>query len=211
MRTLSRRTLDEGVAFLRAHDARLGAWIDRVGRIPLRRQPHRFTTLCRSIVSQQLSAAAARTIWNRLLELVAPAPRPTPERVLRLPTSKLRACGLSERKAAYVRALAKAFLSGPLHRAPLARRTDEEVVALLTELPGIGVWTAEMFLIFALGRLDVFSIGDAALRNAVERVEERELPPDEIAAIAAERWSPYRSVASLYLWRIAHWRDEEAR
>ena len=104
-------------------------------------------------------------------------------------------------------ALAEAFDGGDLARIRLSKLDDQEVIDCLTQLPGIGVWTAEMFLIFSLGRLDVFSVGDLALRNAVQRVEGRELSQRQIVRVA-ERWSPFRSVACLYLWQIAHWSEE---
>ena len=201
---LDLRSLEKGVRWLRRRDPELGEWIDRIGRVGLRRHRHRFSALLRSIVSQQLSAKAAATIWKRLSELLGPG-APRPRRLLEIDAEQLRACGLSNAKTRYVRALAEAFESGPLHRARLADRSDEEVIKLLTQVPGIGVWTAEMFLIFGLGRIDIFSIGDLALRNAVCRVVGRELDAGAIES-HAERWSPYRSVASLYLWRIAHWK-----
>ncbi len=104
----------------------------------------------------------------------------------------------------YLRALAHEFHEGNLRNARLSTLSDEEVVDRLVQIPGIGTWTAEMFLIFSLGRLDVFSVGDLALRVGVERVTRRKLTPEQSVEIA-RRWSPYRSVASLYLWKIAHW------
>jgi len=178
----------------------------RVGPVPLRRQRHRFGALCRAIVAQQVSAHAARAIHARFVAAFGPARRPEPVRLLAMDPATLRACGLSQRKVAYLRALAEAFASGPMRRARLGALPDAEVVEALTALPGVGVWTAEMFLIFSLGRPDVFSVRDRALRAGVERVEGRRLDPAQIERVAA-RWAPWRSVASLYLWRIAHWRE----
>jgi DNA-3-methyladenine glycosylase II len=202
---LSSTTLEEGRAALRRSDPRLGAWIDRIGPVSLRRHRHRFGALCRAILSQQLATAAAATIHARFLAHFAPARFPDPARLLSLPDDALRTCGISAPKLRYLRALADEWQNGPLGRAKLGSLADGEVIELLTRVSGIGVWTAEMFLIFSLGRLDVFSAGDLALRTGLGRVEGRaELRPKESAALAA-RWSPYRSVASLYLWRIAHW------
>lgn len=207
---LTRATLVEGSEWLRARDRRLGAWMERVGDVGLRRQPHQFGALCRSILSQQLAARAAATIHGRFIELFAPSRRPSPEGVLALSDVSLRACGLSTQKIRSVRALASEWAKGELGRVRLSSLSDEEVIARLTDLPGIGRWTAEMFLIFALGRPDVFAAGDLALRTGIGRIEKRDaLTPRDAEQIAA-RWSPWRSVASLYLWRIAHWVDDAA-
>ena len=207
-RRLTHETLDRGTRHLRRTDPRLGAWIDRIGRVDLRRHNHQFGALCRAIVSQQLAAKAAATIYRRFLELLATR-YPKPREVLAQSESDLRACGLSTQKIRYLRALAEEFDDGSLRNVRLSDLSDEDVVRRLTVVPGVGVWTAEMFLIFSLGRLDVFSVGDLALRAGVERVESSgSLTHEEILAVS-ERWSPYRSVASLYLWKIAHWRDDD--
>lgn len=203
---LTRDSLEEGTLRLREQDPRLGRWIDRVGSVGLRRQRHQFGALCRAIISQQLGAGAARSIHRRFLDLFAPAPRPDARRLMEIGDGPLRACGLSRPKIRYLRALAEAFDGGPLARLRLGRLPDDEVIRVLTELPGIGVWTAEMFLIFSLGRRDVFSVRDLALCRGVERVAGRALRPEAIER-RAERWAPYRSVASLYLWKIAHWQE----
>lgn len=199
---LNSRSLREGARWLSRRDPSLGAWMERVGEVGLRRQAHRFGALCRSITAQQISAHAARTIHGRFLELF-PGKRADPGRLLRLGEEELRGCGLSTRKVQYLRALAREFEEGELARLRLGALDSPEVIEVLTRVPGIGVWTAQMFLIFSLGRIDVFSVGDAALRAGVERVAGRSLDADQVEARAAQ-WSPYRSVASLYLWKIAH-------
>jgi DNA-3-methyladenine glycosylase II len=204
---LTRRTLVEGTEALLRADPALGRWIETVGSVGLRRQRHQFGALCRAIISQQLGAGAARTIHRRFLELFAPSNSPDPGRLLAVEPSRLAACGISGRKVEYLRSLAREFHAGSLRRARLGAMRDAEVVELLTRLPGIGVWTVEMFLIFSLGRLDIFSVRDLALRTGVERVLGRKLSEEQIEA-AARRWSPYRSVASLYLWKIAHWKAD---
>jgi len=206
---LTRETFEEGRRALRKRDPEIRTWIDRIGAIPLRRQRHQFHALCRSIISQQLSNKAARTICDRFFERFAPSKRPDPEGILSMRTPTMRNCGLSRQKIEYLRDLARAFDGGGLAGVRLSRCPDEEVIRRLTSVRGIGVWTAEMFLIFSLGRLDVFSVGDLALRSGVERVVGRSMSHAEIEAHAAG-WAPYRSVASLYLWKIAHWKDEEA-
>lgn len=201
---LTRQNLAAATAALRRKDPRLGVWMDRVGPVGLRRQAHQFGALCRSVISQQLAAGAAATIHRRFVAAFAPARLPSPERLLELTTADLRACGLSLRKLEYLRGLAREFHQGDLRRARLGTLSNDEVVERLTRLDGIGRWTAEMFLIFSLGRPDVFAVGDLALRKGVERVVGRPLEPRQIEA-QARLWSPYRSVASFYLWRIAHW------
>jgi len=203
---LNLKTLDEGTRALRRGDPRLGAWIDRVGSVGLRRQRPYFVALCRSIISQQLASKAAATIYSRFRDLFPGGKNPDAATLLALSKLQLRGCGLSRQKIRYLRALAAEFNEGQLGRVRLARLSDQEVIRLLTELPGIGVWTAEMFLIFALGRLDIFSVGDLALRVGVQRVVGRSLTRGQIEKVAT-RWSPYRSVASLYLWKISHWKE----
>ena len=180
--------------------------MERVGTVGLRRQRHQFGALCRAILSQQVAAAAARTIHKRFLATQSPALNPTPAGVLATSEATLRACGVSGRKVGFLHALARAFHDGPLAGVRFSRLDEDEVIERLTVVPGVGVWTAEMFLIFSLARLDVFSVRDLALRKGVQRVVSEALEPAQVGKIA-ERWSPYRSVASLYLWKIAHWED----
>lgn len=203
---LTRETLADGIRELRSRDPRLGRWMDRVGKIELRRQRHQFGALCRSIIAQQLSSTAAKTIIGRFLKLFEPASKPDPITLLAINDHKLRACGLSRQKLDYLKGIAREFRDGDLSRVRLGTLSDDEAVERLTRLHGVGTWTAEMFLIFSLGRRDVFSIGDLGLRSGVQRVEGRALTNAQILRVA-ERWAPYRSVASLYLWKIAHWKD----
>lgn len=203
---LTRETLADGIRELRSRDPRLGRWMDRVGKIELRRQRHQFGALCRSIIAQQLSSTAAKTIIGRFLKLFEPASKPDPTTLLAINDHKLRACGLSRQKLDYLKGIAREFRDGDLSRVRLGTLSDDEAVERLTRLHGVGTWTAEMFLIFSLGRRDVFSIGDLGLRSGVQRVEGRALTNAQILRVA-ERWAPYRSVASLYLWKIAHWKD----
>ena len=209
MQVLNSELLKKGSRTLAATDPALGRWIEAIGPLPFRPRPGRFHSLCRAIISQQLSNAAARTIHRRFLSLFAPTRNPTPSRLLELSTRRLRSCGLSARKAFYLQELGAAFDSGHLQRRRFRPMSDEEVIELLIPLPGIGQWTAEMFLIFCLGRPDIFSVGDLALRAGVARVAGREMKDRELLERAAA-WAPWRSIASLYLWKIAHWRDTPA-
>jgi DNA-3-methyladenine glycosylase II len=151
-----------------------------------------FETLARSIIGQQLSAKAARAIHARLLVL---APSLTPEAVLALGEAPMRAAGLSGAKARWLQALAARVADGSLDFGALNDRSDEEAIETLIALPGVGRWTAEMFLIFGLRRTDVLSLGDAGLQRAAKRLYGVDLER------AAEPWRPYRSVASWHLWR----------
>ncbi len=159
-----------------------------------------FTDLCRKIVGQQVSGKAAESIFGRFLALFR-AGRPTPRGLLRLPDTTLAAAGISGAKASYLRNLAAAAESGALNLARLETADDDEVRRELLAIKGIGPWTVEMFLIFTLGREDVFSLGDLGLRNAVRLLYRVERPSAEYLTELAHRWSPYRSYASRVLWR----------
>jgi DNA-3-methyladenine glycosylase II len=179
------------------------ALVKRVGpcRLDQRVAPDPFQALVRAITAQQVSAKAARTVFARLLDLL-PAGRLTPDAILALDPDLLRTTGLGPTKARYVRDLADHVRDGRLPIARLSTMADDEVIGALTDVRGIGVWTAEVFLIFQLGRLDVFPAGDLALLTALQRVyRKRRRPTPAEARRFAERWRPFRSVASWYLWR----------
>ena len=159
-----------------------------------------FTTLARAIVGQQLSARAAETIWTRVLALQANGRRLDPGEVLALPDRTLRAAGLSNAKVSYVKDLATKVSIGELKLNGLARRDDDAIVEALTSIKGIGRWTVEMFLIFKLGRPDVWPVDDLGIRNAVRRAYGIEPAKANLESLA-EPWRPWRSVASWYLWR----------
>ncbi|MDZ7744584.1 MAG: DNA-3-methyladenine glycosylase [Candidatus Saccharibacteria bacterium] len=157
-----------------------------------------FTSLCRSIVGQQVSVAAATAIFGRLLA----ATGIKPAKVLQLSDEEIRAIGLSKQKVGYIRDLAAHFANNPDVYNHLGQRTDEQVITELTEIKGIGVWTAQMFLIFTLGRADVFAPDDLGLQNAMKKLYgwDKVPPKKELTAIA-ENWAPYRTIASLHLWQ----------
>jgi DNA-3-methyladenine glycosylase II len=159
-----------------------------------------FTTLLRAIVGQQLSAKAAETIWLRVCALHPDGRRIRPEDVMRMTEKRLRATGMSTAKVRYAKDLARRVASDELNLKSLSRRDDDRIVSELIAVDGIGRWTAEMFLIFKLGRPDVWAIGDLGLRNAVKRAYRMEPTKDNLASVA-EPWRPWRSVASWYLWR----------
>ncbi len=195
---------------LAAADRRLAVWMDRIGPLRLKRPASYFSTLCESIISQQLSAKAAKTIIRRTFALCADPRLPQPGELHALcrdtqGIEKLRAAGLSAQKLSYLEDLSRTFTNGRLRRFPFGRASDEEVIEALTAVKGIGLWTAEMFLIFGLRRPDVYSSGDLALRNGLMRVAgKQDLTPAQCETYAL-RWKPFRTVASMYLWKVAHW------
>jgi DNA-3-methyladenine glycosylase II len=160
-----------------------------------------FHSLARAIVSQQISTHAARTIWARVQGLATPE-RFTAQRLLLLSDEQLRSAGLSPQKLRYLRDLSSRIADKRLSFARLTRLHDDHVVETLVEVMGIGVWTAQMFLIFSLRRPDVFAPDDLGLRNAIRKLYGLADVPDRksLHEIAA-RWAPYRSIASWYLWR----------
>jgi DNA-3-methyladenine glycosylase II len=163
-------------------------------------RPDPFGALARAIVGQQLSTKAARSIWEKLV--AALGEEPAPRMIAAASDGDLRAAGLSNAKVAYLRDLSERVESGALDLERLADLSDEDVVADLIAVKGIGRWTAEMFLIFHLGRPDVMSAGDLGIRRAIQIAYElEELPgPTDLERIA-EPWRPHRTLACLYLWR----------
>jgi DNA-3-methyladenine glycosylase II len=174
--------------------------IARAGPCKLKRTRSYFVALFESIVWQQLSWRAACAIHERLLRTIGTR-HPKPADLLRASSADLLSAGLSRRKVEYVRALSRYFDANQFPRRRIKELDDEEIIDELTQVRGIGRWSAEMFLIFGMNRLDVFPVGDLGLRKAIERHYERRTPlgATALAAIAG-RWRPYRTVASWYLW-----------
>jgi 3-methyladenine DNA glycosylase/8-oxoguanine DNA glycosylase len=196
---------EAAVAHLRERDPKLEALIERVGafRMKLDRVATPFEALCESIIYQQITGRAAETIAGRFRERVGDGRFPPPERVLEATDAVLRESGLSRGKCAALRDLAAKSLDGTLPAlARLRAMEDEEIVERLTVVRGIGRWTAEMFLMFRLGRPDVLPIHDYGVRKGFKvAFGRREMPKPESVARRGERWRPYRTVASWYLWR----------
>ena len=188
----------------RADDVMAGL-IEQFGELDLKerrrgRPADAYGALLRSIVGQQLSVKAARSIYGRLTELFG-GRTPTPVELLALDDATLRGVGLSGAKVRYVRSLAEHVEAGDLHLESLTEMSDDEVIAELTVVKGLGLWTAHMFLIFHLERPDILPVGDLGIRRAVERQYGlEEIPDAETLERLGERWAPYRSLASLYLW-----------
>ncbi|MEO5739441.1 MAG: DNA-3-methyladenine glycosylase [Vicinamibacterales bacterium] len=160
-----------------------------------------FCGLVEAIVSQQLSTRAAATIYGRLRALLEDRGAPTPEALTGLSDDALRGVGLSRQKLGYMRDLSRKMLDGSINTAGLQGMSDDEIVAELTKIKGIGRWTVEMLLIFRLTRPDVFPAGDLGIVKAVQKAYNlRKIPDVKRLHAIAERWRPYRSVASWYLW-----------
>jgi DNA-3-methyladenine glycosylase II len=186
---------------LARRDPVLKKLIAQVGTCTLQPNTDYFGVLVRSIISQQISGKAAASISWRLCEALG-KPGLQPRALARLDEAKLRAAGLSAGKVRAVRDLAAKVLDGTVVLTDIHDRPDEEVIAHLLPVHGIGRWTAEMFLIFALGRLDVLPLGDLGLRVGVQRqLELAEVPDNQKLLALAEPWRPYRSVATWYIWR----------
>ena len=182
-------------------DPVLAAIIDRVGPPAISYREPTFATLVRAIVFQQLNGKAARTIWQRLVDVVGGEPL-TPHAVRRLRLPTLRRVGLSRQKATYVRELARHAADGSLDFGALPAMSDDEVIAALTRVKGIGIWSAQMFLIFALRRPNVLPVGDYGVRAAIKRLyRRRKLPSPREMEKLARPWRPYCSAACWYLWR----------
>ena len=195
-----RRHLLAAVAHLSDRDPVLRPVIDAVGECTLRPRRDRFEMLAGSILSQQISTAAARTIRNRLVERAGG--RLAAEALLALSDEELRACGVSAQKAVYLRDLSSRVASGSLPMNRLGRLPDEEVIERLTVVKGVGRWTGQMFLMFALGRPDVLPHDDLGIRNAIRRLYGFSAMPTRAEMDrVAEPWRPYATVACWYLWR----------
>lgn len=196
----------EAVAHLKAVDGTLGAFIERAGPMELRPGRHRtpFEALLRAIAYQQLSGKAAATIHGRVLALF-PRRRPEPQGLLALPESRLREAGLSGAKTRAVRDLAAKTLDGtvPLPK-EIAAMSDGDILQRLIQVRGVGRWTAEMLLIFDLGRPDILPLDDLGIRKGFQRVYGmKKLPAARTMTRRGRHWQPFRSAASWYLWKAA--------
>lgn len=190
--------LTEGLQALARADSDIARALDEAGPPELRSREPGFEALLGAIVSQQISKAAAQTVWDRLVAAAHPL---GPDTLLALDEDALRATGLSRQKAGYARALAEAVASGSIDLGGLARLPDESVVEQLVALRGIGRWSAEIYLLFALGRADAFPADDLALMIGAQRLKRLAERPNRTALMAiAEKWRPWRGPAALLLW-----------
>ncbi len=168
-----------------------------------------FQSLCRSIISQQVSGAAADTIYRRFVgifnmkESGTGAKFPDPEKILNISVEKLRSAGLSKQKVSYIRDLAQKFSDGVIDRKKLHKMSNKEVVEHLIQVKGIGEWTAHMFLIFTLNRIDVFPVGDLGVRKGFQKVYGfKKMPSSQIMQRYAKAWREHATLASWYFWQV---------
>jgi DNA-3-methyladenine glycosylase II len=195
-KAVSSRAIEKALCKL---DPVLGKVIRQKGPCPLKHKRGGFDIVCRMIVFQQLSGKAANTIWERL-RFLCPRKKVTPTAVAALSVQQMRSVGLSRQKIGYLRNLVGHVNDGSLNFSHLSSMSDSAVAEHLTQVKGIGQWTAEMYLMFVLGRPDVFSAGDLGLRTGVKKLYGPRRKDFNFAKFA-ERWKPYRTIASWYLWR----------
>ena len=186
-----------------SRDKDLKTLIDHFGVITLKRRRNYFKSLLRSIIHQQLSGKAARTIENRFLELYNGNRYPTPEEVLKTPAEAIQNVGISRMKTEYIRGLAKIIDDGDIRLEKLSELSNDEVGNVLKEAKGIGQWTVDMFLIFSLNRPDVFPLNDLGIQKGLMLLLGRQkILSQESMLSHSKKWKPYRTLASLYLWKI---------
>jgi len=188
------------IDYLKRKDKKLGIAIDRIGMIKREITPDPFTALVSSVVSQQISNKAATTVWNRLCALLGSI---TPESITQADLAEIQGCGMSKRKASYIKGIADAAVIGIVDFNRLHTLTDEEIIKKLSSLHGVGIWTAEMLLIFSLSRPNVLSYKDLAIcRGMMNLYGIKELPKEKFERYR-KRYTPYGTVASLYLWALS--------
>lgn len=197
---IPRAKIEAAVAHLHRADPVMRKLMAAAGPVTLKLDRNRFRMLAGSILSQQLSVLAARTIRRRLTELVGVDY--SPANLAAVTPKQFRQCGVSTNKSIFLHDLAAAVEDGRLNLPRIGRKSDEDVIAELIQVKGIGRWTAQMFLIFSLGRLDVFPIADLGVRAAIKSLYRLdELPTAEAGEAIAAPWRPYATIASWYCWR----------
>lgn len=197
-------TYRQAAEHLRKADPVLAPLIDRYGLCTIKPHTDYYGALAGSIISQQLSVKAADTIERRFCHLFSSDALPSPEQILTKDIEELRSVGLSRGKATYIRDLAQHIVNGKVRFDGIERLSNEEIIATLTDVKGIGEWTVHMFLMFCMGRLDVLAPGDLGVRNAIRNLYGlKDAPaPKEVVALAGKNgWVPYQTVACWYLWR----------
>jgi 3-methyladenine DNA glycosylase/8-oxoguanine DNA glycosylase len=190
---------EKELEYLKNRDKKLGALIDDMGFLESEVTPDLFAALVESVISQQISDKASASIHRRLTEIT----EITAEKIDALPLEDVQKCGLSFRKAGYIKNVAKAIISKEFEIEKLKTMNDREIINELTKIKGIGVWTAEMMLIFSFERRDIISYGDLGIRrNMMKLYGLKELPKEKFERYA-RRYSPYASIASLYIWAMS--------
>ena len=190
----------KAIIFLKKSDPVLAAIIERIGPFRMQYGEPTFHTLAESILYQQLNGKAAATIFNRFTALAGDPL--TPEGILQLSDAQMRGVGLSRQKTAYLRDLSEKTKAGLLEFERMTDMSDDEVIAHLTQVKGVGVWTAHMFLMFTLRRPDILPTGDYGIQAAIKKYyKKRKWPKPAVMLKIAKPWVPYRSIASWYLWK----------
>ncbi|MDV0442828.1 DNA-3-methyladenine glycosylase [Methanorbis rubei] len=193
---------EKEIARLAAEDPVLGAAMDRLGRPDRVIFPDLFSALIRSVVGQQISTKAADTVWNRMQDALGNDI--TPDVIALAGADEIQQCGMSKRKAGYICGIADAVAAKKVDISTFRKKSDEEIIKELTVLPGVGVWTAEMMLLLSMERPDVLSWNDLGIRRGIMRLYDMPSLSKSEFEILRNRYSPHGSVASIYLWEIAH-------
>lgn len=191
----------EKLVYLSAQDPQLGKLIHILGELKIQKRGDYFVSLIRSIIGQQLSVTASRKIYERLITLTDG--ETTPEKILSLPDEAIRSIGVSYRKIDYMKDFSQKVLNNEIKLHEFDRLSNEKIVDVLTTVKGIGVWTAQMFLIFTLEREDVLAVQDVGLHRGAKWLYGGE-NGKEILLKKAKNWSPYETIASLYLWEVVN-------
>ena len=191
---------DKEIEYLRRKDKRLGEAIDKIGHIDREVDSDLFSSVVHSMIAQQISSAALKTVWARLVEKLGAV---SPGTVNAASREEIQNCGITFKKADYIKDFAEKAQSGEFDVGALRAMPDAEVISRLSALKGIGVWTAEMLLIFCLQRPDVVSFGDLAIQRGMRMLYHHRKIDRKLFEKYARRYSPYGTVASLYLWAIA--------
>ena len=198
---MDRKVLVRAIRHLRQNDPVMAKIIERVDPLHFEHNSEEFASLLEYIIYQQLALVAARKIHERF-EALFKSQKLTPQVLLRTPDAKLRQIGLSTRKIGYMKDLARHVIKGRVNFKKLRELSDEEVIEKLTRVKGIGQWTTQMFLIFTLGRTDVLPTGDFGFRKGVQEAYKLSEPPSSRYLLdLAETWRPYRSIATMYIWK----------
>lgn len=191
---------EQEIAYLKKKDRRMAEVIDRVGMVRRRVIPDLFSALVHSIVGQQISTKAHETIWQRIQSGLGPL---SPEKVNGLTDEELQGYGISFKKVGYIKRAAQKITNGEFDIHALHRQTDAEVIARLSALDGIGVWSAEMLMLFSMQRPDILSYGDLAIQRGLRMIYHHRKIDRRLFEKYHRRYTPYSSVASLYIWAVA--------
>ncbi len=194
--------MHKAIEHLKRQDEVMARLIQAIGPVRLNKKENYYESLCQAIIFQQLSMKAASGIFKRFKEMHENEVKP--ENTLAIKKEKLINAGLSARKAEYIQGIAKSFLEGAITKERVEKMSDEEIISYLTSLKGIGAWTAQMFLIFSLGRQNVLPVTDLGFIKALQKnYGLKEKPSEEQIIKIAKKWEPYRTIASLYIWASA--------